>query len=69
MVDDMVGKIMKALEDAGIDKNTILVFSTDNGCSPEAKFENFRQKGIIPVMFTVDIKRTCLMAVTVSVCC
>lgn len=48
MVDDMVGKIMKALEDAGIDKNTILVFSTDNGCSPEAKFEELQAKGHYP---------------------
>lgn len=48
MVDDMVGKVMKALEDAGISKNTILVFSTDNGCSPEAKFDELQAKGHFP---------------------
>ena len=48
MVDDMVGKVMKALKDAGISENTILVFSTDNGCSPEAKFDELQAKGHYP---------------------
>ena len=48
MVDDMVGKVMKALDDAGISDNTILVFSTDNGCSPEARFEELQAKGHYP---------------------
>ena len=48
MVDDMVGKVMKALKDAGVEDNTILVFSTDNGCSPEAKFDELQAKGHFP---------------------
>ncbi len=48
MVDDMVGKVMKALKDAGVDDNTILVFSTDNGCSPQAKFDELQEKGHYP---------------------
>lgn len=48
MVDDMVGKIMKALKDAGVDNNTILVFSSDNGCSPQAKFDELQKKGHYP---------------------
>ena len=48
MVDDMVGKVMKALKDAGVDDNTILVFSTDNGCSPKAKFDELQEKGHYP---------------------
>lgn len=48
MVDDMVGKVMKALRDAGIDDNTILVFSADNGCSPQAKFDELQDKGHYP---------------------
>lgn len=48
MVDDMVGKVMKALENAGVSENTILVFSTDNGCSPEAKFADLQAKGHYP---------------------
>lgn len=30
-VDDSVGQILKALEDAGIEKNTMVIFSSDNG--------------------------------------
>ena len=48
MVDDMVGKVMKALKDAGVDDNTIFVFSTDNGCSPQAKFDELQEKGHYP---------------------
>ena len=48
MVDDMVGKVMKALKDAGVDDNTILVFSTDMGCSPQAKFDELQEKGHYP---------------------
>lgn len=55
MVDDMVGKVMKALKEAGVEENTITA-STDNGCSPQAKLMNFRPKGTIPVIFTAGIK-------------
>lgn len=48
MVDDMVGKVMKALEEMDVDENTIIVFSTDNGCSPEAKFDELQAKGHYP---------------------
>lgn len=48
MVDDMVGKVMKALKDAGVEENTIIVFSTDNGCSPQAKFDELQEKGHYP---------------------
>lgn len=42
MVDWVVGEIMKSLEEQGIAENTILVFTSDNGCSPQA---NFKQLG------------------------
>lgn len=47
-VDDMVGRINKALEKNGITGNTILVFTADNGCSPEAKFDELQEKGHYP---------------------
>ena len=31
-LDDIVGGVMKHLKDQGLDENTIVVFSTDNGC-------------------------------------
>lgn len=48
MVDAMVGNIMQALEDAGISDNTILVFASDNGCSPMANFEELEAKNHYP---------------------
>jgi len=35
-VDWVVGKVVKALEDAGITENTIVMFTSDNGASPSA---------------------------------
>lgn len=37
-VDDSVGRILAALKEAGIDRNTLIVFSSDNG--PWIKFED-----------------------------
>ena len=39
MVDDVVGQVMKALEKNGITENTLVIFTSDNGCSPMANFE------------------------------
>lgn len=39
MVDDVVGQVMAALEANGIAENTLVVFTSDNGCSPMADFE------------------------------
>lgn len=48
MVDGVVGKVTRAVEDAGIADNTIIVFTTDNGCSPEADFEALTAMGHDP---------------------
>lgn len=48
MVDHMVGRVMDALKEAGIEENTILVFTTDNGCSPQAHFDELEAKGHYP---------------------
>lgn len=48
MVDDLVGKIMEALEEAGIAENTLLVFTSDNGCSPTADVPDLESKGHYP---------------------
>lgn len=39
MTDAMVGKILDAVKAAGIEQNTIIVITSDNGCSPNADFE------------------------------
>lgn len=48
MVDWVVGEIMNALEKQGIADNTILVFTSDNGCSNQADYEQLATKGHDP---------------------
>ena len=38
MIDDYMGQLMNQLKEAGIEENTLIVFTSDNGCSPEADF-------------------------------
>lgn len=38
-VDATVGRVLKALDDGGIAKNTLVIFTSDNGCAPAADFE------------------------------
>lgn len=42
--DAVVGEIVKALEKSKIDDNTIVVFTSDNGCSPRADFQTLKEK-------------------------
>lgn len=46
--DAVVGKIMDALKSNGIADNTIVVFTSDNGCSPHANFQQLEEKGHHP---------------------
>lgn len=46
--DAVVGRIMEALEKNNIADNTIVVFTSDNGCSPQADFEGLGAKGHDP---------------------
>lgn len=46
--DALVGSVLKALEENKIAENTIVVFTSDNGCSPCADFELLGQKGHDP---------------------
>ncbi|TLP81274.1 sulfatase family protein [Maribacter sp. ACAM166] len=48
MVDNYIGQLEKVIQEAGIEKNTIVIFTSDNGCSPEANFELMKQKGHHP---------------------
>ena len=48
MVDSIVGEISKQLEKEGIAENTLLVFVSDNGCSPSADFDQLKTKGHNP---------------------
>lgn len=48
MVDAMVGRVLTALEESGISDNTLVLFASDNGCSPIASYPNLIAKGHNP---------------------
>jgi len=48
MVDDVLGKVMEALKENGIEENTIVVMTSDNGCSPMANFDELATFGHDP---------------------
>ncbi len=47
-VDHSVGQILESLKAAGLAENTLVVFTSDNGCSPRARFEELAVKGHDP---------------------
>ncbi len=47
-VDDTVGQVMKAVEEAGVAGNTLFIVTSDNGCSPRAQFEELARFGHDP---------------------
>jgi arylsulfatase A-like enzyme len=48
MMDDYIGQVNQALKAAGLDDNTLLIFSSDNGCSPAAGFDKMVELGHLP---------------------
>jgi arylsulfatase A-like enzyme len=46
--DAAVGSVLEALEREGLAGNTLVFFSSDNGCSPEAKYPELLPKGHNP---------------------
>ncbi len=47
-VDFTVGQILQALEKHGISENTLIIFTSDNGCSPEANYQELAKYGHNP---------------------
>tara|TARA_B100001175_G_C19493772_1_gene634109 strand:- start:340 stop:1908 length:1569 start_codon:yes stop_codon:yes gene_type:complete len=47
-IDNHVGKLNRLLEQLEISENTIVIFTSDNGCSPQAKFDVLGEKGHDP---------------------
>lgn len=46
--DDVVGRITRQLKECGIYENTILIFTSDNGCSPMAGYGELKERGHNP---------------------
>lgn len=47
-VDGEVGKVFAALEKHGLAQNTLVIFTSDNGCAPQVDFPALRAKGHNP---------------------
>lgn len=46
--DAVVGRVLDALDEQGLAKDTLVIFSADNGCSPAAKVEDLEKAGHFP---------------------
>jgi arylsulfatase A-like enzyme len=46
--DACVGEVLDALTQHGMARNTLVIFTSDNGCSPQADFPALREKGHDP---------------------
>tara|TARA_R110002049_G_scaffold37208_3_gene117567 strand:- start:8663 stop:10300 length:1638 start_codon:yes stop_codon:yes gene_type:complete len=47
-IDSYVGKLVKLLETMGVSKNTLIVFTSDNGCYSGAGIDEMKEKGHSP---------------------
>ena len=47
-VDHHMGDLLAALKERGLDENTIVFFTSDNGCSPQANYEVLKEHGHDP---------------------
>ncbi|QDT99291.1 sulfatase family protein [Gimesia aquarii] len=47
-VDYEMGRLLAAVKEAGLDENTLVIFTSDNGCSPQANFPLLKDKGHHP---------------------
>ena len=48
MIDDYMGQLEETLKSVGIEENTMVIFASDNGCSPAAKIDELIEKGHYP---------------------
>ncbi len=46
--DDVVGRVRQKLQQLGLEDNTILIYTSDNGCSPAANYEELLSAGHNP---------------------
>ena len=48
MIDDLMGEIFKTIKESGIEENTLVIFTSDNGCASNANFNVLKAKGHNP---------------------
>ena len=47
-MDHHVGELLESLENTGLAEETLVIFTSDNGCSPEANFKLLKEHGHDP---------------------
>ncbi|MEQ9408572.1 MAG: arylsulfatase [Fuerstiella sp.] len=47
-IDHHMGELLTLLKEQGLEKNTLVIFTSDNGCSPQANFKVLKEKGHDP---------------------
>jgi arylsulfatase A len=47
-MDHHMGDLSATLKEAGVDDNTLVIFTSDNGCSPQGNFKVLKEKGHDP---------------------
>lgn len=48
MIDAYMGQLVAVIKEAGIEENTMVIFTSDNGCSPAADINDLISKGHFP---------------------
>ena len=48
MIDSYMGQLAEVIKEAGIEENTLVIFTSDNGCSPAADINEMLAKGHSP---------------------
>ena len=54
--DAVMGQIIDAVDEAGITDNTLIIVSSDNGCSRAANFKQLEAAGHLPV-HAIEVQR------------
>jgi arylsulfatase A-like enzyme len=47
-IDDYIGQLEQLLKEKGIDENTLIFFTSDNGCTPDSNYPFLKSKGHDP---------------------
>ena len=63
MCDDVVGQVVKKLEELGIAEDTIVVYTSDNGCPPWRILRSLLHLVIIPAIYSEGTRQTFMKAI------
>ena len=47
-VDYLIGELLDCVQEQGLENNTLVIFTSDNGCSPQANFDLLKEHGHNP---------------------